>query len=55
MQQQRRKLAARKAPQPVILRVLVRDAYANGMRFYEGNGKVWLADRVPVEFIAFDG
>ncbi|MGA2069202.1 MAG: RNA 2'-phosphotransferase [Thermoguttaceae bacterium] len=45
----------RKAPQPMILRVLASDAHANGIRFYEGNEKVWLADQIPAEFIAFDG
>ncbi len=45
----------RKAQQPVILRVFARDAHDNGIDFYEGNEKVWLADRVPAEFIALDG
>lgn len=45
----------RKSPRPVILRVLAGDAHANGLRFYEGNEKVWLADYVPVQFIIFDG
>jgi putative RNA 2'-phosphotransferase len=45
-------IGRRKAAQPAILRVLAANAHANGLRFYEGNEKVWLADRVPAEFIA---
>jgi putative RNA 2'-phosphotransferase len=41
----------RKAKTPTILHVLAEDAHANGIRFYEGNEKVWLADHVPSEFI----
>jgi putative RNA 2'-phosphotransferase len=44
----------RKAREPTILRVLAAEAHANGIRFYEGNEKVWLADHVPSEFMAFD-
>jgi putative RNA 2'-phosphotransferase len=42
----------RKARNPALLRVLARKAHADGIRFYEGNEKVWLADAVPPEFIA---
>jgi putative RNA 2'-phosphotransferase len=45
----------RKARKPVVLRVLARLAHENGLRFYEGNEKVWLADEVPPKFITFDG
>jgi putative RNA 2'-phosphotransferase len=41
----------RKASRPTVLRVLAADAHAKGIRFYEGNEKVWLADHVPAEFI----
>jgi putative RNA 2'-phosphotransferase len=41
----------RKARKPTILRVLAANAQAEGTRFYEGNEKVWLADRVPPEHI----
>ena len=44
----------RKAKKPTILRVLATEAHAKGTHFYEGNEKVWLADLVPPEFIAFD-
>jgi putative RNA 2'-phosphotransferase len=43
----------RKSPQPVILRVAACDAHLHGLRFYEGNEKVWLADHVPAQFIIF--
>lgn len=41
----------RKAGQPVILRVQAMLAHQNGVSFYIGNDKVWLADAVPPEFI----
>jgi putative RNA 2'-phosphotransferase len=45
----------RKAHRPIVLHVLAADAHAHGIRFYEGNEKVWLADHVPSEFIVFHG
>lgn len=45
----------RKARKPTILRVLAAEAHANGVLFYEGNEKVWLADCVPPEFIVVPG
>ena len=44
----------RKARKPTILRVLAVEAHAKGIRFYEGNEKVWLADLVPPAFVVFD-
>ena len=41
----------RKACEPVILTVKAQEAHQAGVVFYEGNDKVWLADRVPPEFI----
>jgi putative RNA 2'-phosphotransferase len=41
----------RKAPEPIILVVKADDASKAGVVFYAGNDKVWLADRVPPEFI----
>ncbi len=41
----------RKAPEPIILIVRAQDAHNAGVRFYQGNEKVWLADRVTSEFI----
>jgi putative RNA 2'-phosphotransferase len=41
----------RKASEPVILEVGAAEADAAGVRFYEGNEHVWLADRVPARFV----
>jgi putative RNA 2'-phosphotransferase len=41
----------RKAKKPTVLRILAADAHFSGIRFYEGNEKVWLADHVPPQFI----
>lgn len=41
----------RKSPAPVILRIDAAAARANGVVFYAGNDKVWLADAVPARFI----
>ncbi|MCG6156003.1 RNA 2'-phosphotransferase [Rubinisphaera margarita] len=46
-----REVGRRKCRKPTILRIRTRDAEAAGVHFYEGNGKVWLADAVPPEFI----
>ena len=45
----------RKHREPVILLVSAADAAKAGVAFYAGNDKVWLADRVPWQFIAIDG
>ncbi len=47
-------VAARKAPEPVILRVDAAAAAQAGVAFYAGNEKVWLADLVPPEFVTED-
>jgi putative RNA 2'-phosphotransferase len=44
----------RKARTPVILRILSADAHTNGIRFYKGNQKVWLAEAVPPDFIELE-
>ncbi|MEL7500811.1 MAG: RNA 2'-phosphotransferase [Planctomycetota bacterium] len=43
----------RKSKEPVLLRVRSLEASENGVAFYEGNEKVWLADEVPAQFIDF--
>lgn len=43
----------RKAKEPVILEIRARNAWENGIRFYEGNSHVWLADTIPSAFIVF--
>lgn len=49
-----RLVGARKAREPVVLRVAASAAAEAGMAFYAGNEKVWLADFVPAEFIVED-
>jgi putative RNA 2'-phosphotransferase len=48
-----RKVGQRKTKQPVILTVKSYDAYQAGLRFYQGNDCVWLADSVSSKFIEF--
>jgi len=49
-----KQVGRRKARQYTLLRVMAGKAHVNGISFYEGNEKVWLADQVPTEFIVFD-
>lgn len=46
-----REVGRRKARNPVILAVRAAEAHEAGVSFYHGNEMVWLADRVPPEFI----
>ena len=41
----------RKDRAPVLLRVAAEEAHREGVAFYHGNDKVWLADAVPARFI----
>jgi putative RNA 2'-phosphotransferase len=41
----------RKARDPILLRVRAAEAHRQGVPFYVGNEKVWLADGVPPSFI----
>ena len=41
----------RKSGKPVILRVLAGKANEAGVKFYKGNDKIWLADKVPAQFL----
>lgn len=45
-------VGGRKSAQPVILTIDGKAAHADGVTFYEGNDRVWLADFVPPGFIA---
>lgn len=38
---------------PVILRVFAQKAWDEGVKFYQGNAQVWLADAVPAVYIEF--
>jgi len=44
----------RKSPTPVVLRVDAGAAHARGVRFWQGNDEVWLAQEVPAEYLAVD-
>lgn len=46
-----REVGRRKAEEPVILAVRAREAAGEGVAFYRGNEKVWLADRVPARWL----
>ena len=41
----------RRDPKPVILKVLATEASQDGIKFYLGNEKVWLADMVPAKYL----
>ncbi|GAB2568556.1 RNA 2'-phosphotransferase [Gracilibacillus alcaliphilus] len=41
----------RKNAQPIIWRVDTEKALAEGIKFYRGNEKVWLADEIPYQFL----
>ena len=45
----------RKAAAPVLLHVDAARAASEGIRFYLGNEKVWLADAVPARYLSLDG
>ena len=44
-------VGARHDSKPALLKVDAAAAHAAGVAFYRGNDKVWLADRVPAEFV----
>ena len=44
-------VGARHDSKPALLKVDAAAAHAAGVSFYVGNDKVWLADRVPAEFV----
>jgi putative RNA 2'-phosphotransferase len=48
-----RQVALRRSQRPVILRIDAFTASQQGIAFYLGNDKVWLADRIPPTFIRF--
>lgn len=48
-------VGSRRDPEPVILTVDARLAAREGLRFYIGNDKVWLADRVPAKYLGILG
>ncbi len=44
-------VAKRKKGQVIVLQVSAQRAYQNGVKFYEGNEAVWLADDVPALYL----
>jgi putative RNA 2'-phosphotransferase len=44
----------RKSSSPMVLLVRAEDSWEKGTVFYQGNDKVWLAHRVPPDFINFE-
>lgn len=48
-----RQVALRRTQRPVILRVDALTAALQGIEFYLGNDKVWLAEHIPPTFINF--
>jgi putative RNA 2'-phosphotransferase len=47
------RVGKRKAKEPVVLQILAAKADSDGVRFYEGNEKIWLADHIPADYIIF--
>lgn len=43
----------RKHPEPVVLQIDAASAQEAGISFYPGNELVWLAERVPPEFVTY--
>jgi putative RNA 2'-phosphotransferase len=48
-----RAVAKRKGDAVVILKILAAAACKNGINFYQGDERVWLADSIPAEWIEF--
>lgn len=44
----------RRDGKPVLLRVRALEAWRNGVPFYRGHEKVWLADAIPAGYIEFE-
>ena len=45
------KVGLRKSKSPIILKVAAQKAYANGIKFYQGGEKIFLSDRIPINYI----
>lgn len=45
----------RKSASPVVLLIDAAAAWSAGIRFYEGNELVWLAESVPASFVDVAG
>ena len=47
-------VAKRHDKKPVILKIDAKQAWEDGVKFYYGNEKVWLANKIPSEYIIKD-
>ena len=45
-------VGARRDPEPVVLAIDAESAWKDGIRFYIGNGRVWLADKIPAKYLS---
>ncbi|WP_342343343.1 RNA 2'-phosphotransferase [Ruminiclostridium herbifermentans] len=43
----------RRDDEPTLLKVRALKAWTEGVKFYLGNDKVWLADAIPSKYISF--
>ncbi|MDF2440933.1 MAG: putative 2-phosphotransferase, partial [Abditibacteriota bacterium] len=50
---QAQSVGSRHDSQPVVLVIRAGKAAANGVRFYQGEARLFLADAVPPQFIEF--
>jgi putative RNA 2'-phosphotransferase len=48
-----RRVGSRKGPGVIVLQILAGEAHDAGLPFYYGNEQVWLADKVPPDWIRF--
>lgn len=46
-----KEVGRRRDKNPIILKVNASLAYYSGIKFYYGNGKVWLANKIPPKFL----
>ena len=46
-----KEVGKRKSENPIILTIKAREAYENEINFYKGNDLVWLADKIPPDFV----
>lgn len=44
-------VGARRDPEPVILAIDAESAWKDGLRFYIGNDRVWLADKISAKYL----
>lgn len=45
------KVGRRKTPKPVVMEIMAKKAYQDGIKFYLGNEDIWLADPIPAKYV----